>query len=115
MVASTRIDLIVERSDDEVVGALGAFWDPHRKPWFVDAGAELKPFLNWLPEEGRLATANGQAIPGADAAKGISLSAFLVRVKEVINAGLPDPVWVRAEIHKVQKAKSGHVYLELEE
>jgi exodeoxyribonuclease VII large subunit len=45
----------------------------------------------------------------------MSLSAFLARVKTAVNSAIPDPVWVRAEIRKVQAAKSGHVYLELEE
>ncbi len=47
--------------------------------------------------------------------QGMSLSAFLARVKAVVNSAIPEPVWVRAEIRKVQTAKSGHVYLELEE
>lgn len=47
--------------------------------------------------------------------EGVSLSAFLARVKAAVNSAIPDPVWVRAEIRKVQAAKSGHVYLELEE
>jgi exodeoxyribonuclease VII large subunit len=50
-----------------------------------------------------------------DEAKGVSLAAFLARVKAVVNSGFPEPVWVRAEIRKVQTARSGHVYLELEE
>jgi hypothetical protein len=28
---------------------------------------------------------------------------------------IPEPVWVRAEIRKLQTARSGHVYLELDE
>jgi exodeoxyribonuclease VII large subunit len=52
---------------------------------------------------------------GMTVAKGVSLSAFLARVKGVINAGLPTPEWVRAEIRKIQVAGSGHVYVELEE
>jgi hypothetical protein len=44
MVASIRIDLTVDRADGEVVGALGACWDPHNQTWFLDAGVELTPF-----------------------------------------------------------------------
>lgn len=51
----------------------------------------------------------------ADEGEGISLSEFLGRVKAAVNAAVPEPVWVRAEIRKIQTAKSGHVYLELEE
>jgi exonuclease VII large subunit len=54
-------------------------------------------------------------ISKADETRGISLSALLVHIKGIIHAGISGPVWVRAEIRKVQPAKSGHVYLELEE
>ena len=49
MVASIRIDLTVDRADGEVVGALGACWEPHNQTWFLDAGVELEPFAPWLP------------------------------------------------------------------
>ena len=78
MFASTRIDLIVDRTDDEVVGALGAFRDPRHRTWFLDAGANLEPFASWLPTN----------------PKGIALSEFLGRVKKAINTGLSEPVWV---------------------
>ena len=52
MVASIRIDLTVDRADGEVVGALGACWDPHNQTWFLDAGVELAPFAPWLPAAG---------------------------------------------------------------
>ena len=54
MVASIRIDLTVDRADGEVVGALGACWDPHNQTWFLDAGVELAPFATWLPAAGRV-------------------------------------------------------------
>jgi hypothetical protein len=47
--------------------------------------------------------------------QGVSLSALLNRIKGIIDAQLSEPVWVRAEIRRVQTARSGHVYLELEE
>ena len=55
------------------------------------------------------------AVGPIDQTEGVSLSWFLARVKAVVNSAIPDPAWVRAEIRKVQTAKSGHVYLELEE
>lgn len=55
------------------------------------------------------------AVGHTNQTEGVSLSAFLARVKAAVNSAIPDPVWVRAEIRKVQAAKSGHVYLELEE
>jgi exodeoxyribonuclease VII large subunit len=115
MHASHRIDLAVESDDVERVGALGACWDPQRRTWFIDAGIELGPFLRWLPDPGAITAAAGTN--GADRAEqqGVSLSVFLVRVREILHAGLPEPVWLRAEIRKLQKARSGHVYLELDE
>jgi exodeoxyribonuclease VII large subunit len=114
MVASIRIDLTVDRADGEVVGALGACWDPHNQTWFLDAGVELAPFAPWLPAGDRV---DPTALVPSDAEepRGVPLSEFLVRVKGVVNAGLAEPVWVRAEIRKVQVARSKHVYLELEE
>jgi len=47
--------------------------------------------------------------------RGITLSALLVRIKGVISTGLPEPVWVRAEIRQLNIPPSGNVYLELEE
>ena len=114
MVASIRIDLTVDRADGEVVGALGACWDPHNQTWFLDAGVELAPFAPWLPAAGRV-DPSAQVPSDAEEPRGVPLSEFLVRVKGVVNAGLAEPVWVRAEIRKVQVARSKHVYLELEE
>ena len=56
-----------------------------------------------------------QIAPAAEEQEGVSLSSLLNRVKGVIKAGLSEPVWVRAELRKVSAARSGHVYLELEE
>jgi exodeoxyribonuclease VII large subunit len=54
-------------------------------------------------------------IPKSEESKGIALSALLTRVKGIVHSELGDPVWVRAEVRRVQTARSGHVYLELEE
>src|SRR5262245_5917774 len=101
MIASTRIDLIVRRSDEQVVGAPGACWDPLRQTWFIDAGVDLHLFLDWLPEDERLAATSRDDSPDSDSAKGVTLSAFLGTVRQVISEGLPEAVWVRAEIRKV--------------
>ena len=47
--------------------------------------------------------------------EGVSLSAFLARVKAAVQSAIPQPVWVRAEIRKLQVASSGNAFLELEE
>ena len=46
--------------------------------------------------------------------KGVALSELLARVKSVIDHGLPNAVWVRAEISEL-RSKNGHVYLTLTE
>jgi exonuclease VII large subunit len=54
-------------------------------------------------------------IPTSNASKGVSLSALLSRIKGIITTGLPEPVWVRAEIRQLRTPPSGIAYLELEE
>jgi exodeoxyribonuclease VII large subunit len=54
-------------------------------------------------------------IPTSSASKGVSLSSLLSRIKGIINAGVPEPVWVRAEIRQLRTPPSGIAYLELEE
>jgi exodeoxyribonuclease VII large subunit len=49
-------------------------------------------------------------LPAVD--RGVDLSELLTRVKDVIDNGLPLPVWVRAEISEL-RAKNGHLYLTL--
>ena len=44
--------------------------------------------------------------------KGVALTELLARVKGVIDRGLPDAVWVRAEISEL-RGKNGHLYLTL--
>jgi hypothetical protein len=43
---NTDIDCPYNEKDD--VKALGARWDPERRKWYVEAGAELDDFARWL-------------------------------------------------------------------
>ena len=52
--------------------------------------------------------------PDAEPEKGISLSDLLTQVKGVIERGLPEAVWVRAEISEL-RGKNGHLYPTLTE
>jgi exodeoxyribonuclease VII large subunit len=54
-------------------------------------------------------------IPRAEETRSVTLSALLTRIKGIINAGLAEPVWVRAEIRQLRTPPSGIAYLELEE
>jgi exodeoxyribonuclease VII large subunit len=55
------------------------------------------------------------AVPKPEESKGVTLSALLGQIKGIINSGLPEPVWVRAEIRQLRTPPSGIAYLELEE
>jgi exodeoxyribonuclease VII large subunit len=46
--------------------------------------------------------------------KGISLTDLMAKVKGVIDRGMPDAVWVRAEVSEL-RGKNGHLYLTLTE
>ena len=115
MVATTRIVLIVEDADHQAVRDLGARWDARGRTWFLEPGVEPAPFARWLPGTNADSDPGETPSPAAGATQGVSLSSLLLRVKAVIKAGLAEPVWVRAELRKVSIARSGHVYLELEE
>ena len=54
-------------------------------------------------------------IPRAEETRGVTLSTLLTRIRGIINAGVAEPVWVRAEIRQLRTPPSGIAYLELEE
>lgn len=47
-VAKTDTPLNVPFADKDQAKALGAYWQPDKKLWFVPAGLELAPFKAWL-------------------------------------------------------------------
>lgn len=112
MIHNARIDLTVPYARKEEAKALGARWDPRQRIWYVPAGTDLTGFdAGWLPKE----IVRASDVPGGEPdteQKGVSLSELLATLKGVINRGMPESVWVRAEISEMS-GKNGHLYLKL--
>ena len=100
---TARIDLAVPWARKEEAKALGARWDPSQRTWYAPAGTDLRGFdRRWLPKGCEFDADSGSSTTSQEAdaedEEGISLSELLTQVKRVIEQGLPDAVWVRAEI-----------------
>src|SRR3954451_20058579 len=111
MIHDARLDLAVPYARKDEAKALGARWDNSRRLWYVPAGTDLRGFDDaWFPAGFALACGE---VPAAQASmepeKGISLSELLNRLKGVINQGVPESVWVRAEISELS-GKNGNLY-----
>lgn len=118
MIHAARLDLTVPYARKEEAKALGARWDSSLKVWYVPAGTDLRGFdERWFPKGFGLPVedlaVSEQLAPTSDE-KGITLSELLARLKGVITQGMPESVWVRAEISELS-GKNGNVYLQLTE
>lgn len=51
---SQRVDLDVPYSEKDQAKALGAWWDPAARTWYVPAGKDPRPFSKWIPESSEL-------------------------------------------------------------
>ncbi len=47
--------------------------------------------------------------------EGFTLTDLLNQIKGIVNLGLPDAVWVRAEISELRSGRKGHLDLHLNE
>jgi exodeoxyribonuclease VII large subunit len=121
--------LSAQYKDRVQVKALGARWDGESKRWYVPDGLDLSPFAAWLPKGGALAEAAGTATalvaradqwpaPAGGVAlaqeRGLSLSALLAGVADLVAQAYRAGVWTRVEVLKAD-LRSGHVYLEIGE
>jgi exodeoxyribonuclease VII large subunit len=113
MTSLTRIDLRVPYSEKDDAKALGAWFDRDTRTWYAPPGTNLENLKRWLPE-GVLDEDREPPKPPQEPQKGIALTELLSRVKGVIDHGLPDAIWVRAEISEL-RGKNGHLYLTLTE
>ena len=43
--------LEVPYKDKDQAKALGAWWDPEMRKWFVPKGHDTKPFRQWVPKD----------------------------------------------------------------
>jgi exodeoxyribonuclease VII large subunit len=118
MIHATRIDLSVPYARKEEAKALGARWDSSQKLWYVPAGTDLRGFdQRWFPSGFPLVVdkdAGESAEQEGSDEKSITLSELLARLKGVITSGMPESVWVRAEISELS-GKNGNLYLQLTE
>ena len=118
MIHGVRLDLTVPYARKEEAKALGARWDGTRRLWYAPAGTDLRGFdERWFPDGFPLTVgeaAPAEAFADGEPEKGITLSELLARLKGVITQGMPESVWVRAEISELS-AKNGNLYLQLTE
>ena len=112
MTSPTRIDLRVPYAQKEEAKAFGARWDQGNQTWYAPPGTNLEHLKRWLPEG--VLDEPEEPFPKAEPQKGIALTELLARVKGVVDQGLPDAIWVRAEISEL-RGKNGHLYLTLTE
>src|SRR5262245_25622251 len=110
MSLAKRIDLNVPYSEQEDAKALGGRSHLHKKRWYAPPGTNLDHLKRWLPDVLDVFPAGEPAHEAENGTeKGVSLRELLTRVKGVIERGLPDAVWVRAEINEL-RGKNGHLY-----
>jgi exodeoxyribonuclease VII large subunit len=107
-----RIDLTVPFAEKEDAKAKGARWDRESQTWYAPPGANLGLLKRWLPFGAIEAQQDDVADASTDTAKGVDLAELLARVNAAIDRGVPEPVWVRAEISEL-RGKNGHLYLTL--
>jgi exodeoxyribonuclease VII large subunit len=114
MTSPTRIDLRVPYAQKEEAKAFGARWDQGNQTWYAPPGTNLEHMKKWLSDG--VLVEDKQPVPSSDgqSQKGIALTELLARVKGVVDHGLPDAIWVRAEISEL-RGKNGHLYLTLTE
>src|SRR3954471_17633833 len=113
MALTSRVDLVVPYVEKEDAKALGARWDKDRKVWFAPPGIDHATLGRWLPRGFTPPTAEEPTAP-SEPEKGTALIDLLAQVRSAIEQGLPDTVWVRAEVSEL-RGKNGHVYLHLAE
>lgn len=105
--------LRVEFREKDEVKRLGAYWNADQRQWYVPAGRDLTPFARWLPvQEGSAAYSHDEA--PVMSAPGLSLREVIQRVRGCLRRGLPDALWIRAELTQVDPKPSG-VFLDVVE
>lgn len=118
MIHDARLDLTVPYARKEEAKALGARWDSTRRTWYAPAGTDLRGFdERWLPKGFGLHAEQASSPDESEVRtdeNGITLSELLARIKGVVTQGMPESVWVRAEISEMS-GKNGNIYLQLTE
>ena len=105
--------LHVEYREKDEVKRLGAYWSREQRQWYVPAGRDLTPFARWLPiQDAPAAYRLDEAVELP--VQGLSLREVMQRIRACVQQGLPEALWIRAELTKVDSRPSG-VFLELVE
>ena len=105
--------LHVEYREKDVVKRLGAYWSREQRQWYVPAGRDLTPFARWLPVQDAPAAYRLDEVPELPV-QGLSLREVMQRIRGCVQQGLPEALWIRAELTKVDSKPIG-VFLELVE
>ena len=105
--------LHVEYREKDEAKRLGAYWNAERRQWYVPAGRDLTPFARWLPIQETSATYRLDEAPALPV-QGLSLREVMQRIRNCVRQGLPEALWIRAELTKVDRRPSS-VFLDLVE
>lgn len=109
----TETFLHVEYREKDEVKRLGAYWSREHRQWYVPAGRDLTPFARWLPDSALAAASSLDEAPELPV-QGLSLREVMQRIRACVQHGLPEALWIRAELTKVDRRPSG-LFLELVE
>lgn len=100
------IELNVPFLEKDEAKQLGARWNARTKRWYIPQGASPEVFARWLPDDYDLEFSEDKTE--------YTLSAFLFKISDVINANFRNSEWVSAEISELRNVR-GNVYLTLVE
>ncbi|MFZ4792143.1 MAG: DUF5710 domain-containing protein [Candidatus Competibacteraceae bacterium] len=103
--------LHVEYRKKYEVKRLGARWNGSQ--WYVPAGCDLTPFARWLPVQESPADYRLDETP-VRPVQGLSLREVMQRIRGCVQRGLPDALWIRAELTKVD-SRPNYAFLDLVE
>ena len=103
--------LRVKYHEKDEVKRLGARWNGSQ--WYVPAARDLTPFARWLPIQESPAAYRLDATSTLPM-QGLSLRELMQRIRGCVQHGLPEALWIRAELTKVDSRTNG-AFLDLVE
>ena len=109
----TETFLRVEYREKDEVKRLGAYWSCEHRQWYVPAGRDLTPFARWLPDSTLAAASSLDEAPELPV-QGLSLREVMQRIRACVQHGLPEALWIRAELTKVDRRPT-YAFLDLVE
>ncbi len=85
---------------------LGAYWSREQRQWYVPAGRDLTPFARWLPAQESPAAYRLDEAPELPV-QDLSLRKVMQRIRACVQHGLPEALWIRAELTKIDHRSNG--------